>query len=145
MSVMRLRLEFALGLLLVILQSSTFFGDICTFFPPSSSYESSCAKSLHYKTIRSEASGNAAGIRCPIPTAAVRNRGWEGVWMGGAKDWQHKREDCKNRSMTHRSTQLLFTYKGIFLCWDICILSASVCLSLSFLDQLWWKCVVRGL
>lgn len=56
------------------------------FFSPFSSYESSWAKSLHYKTIRSEASGNAAGIRCSLPTAAVRNGGGEGVWMGGAKD-----------------------------------------------------------
>lgn len=34
------------------------------------SYESSWAKSLHYKTIISEGSSNAAGI---LPTAAVRN------------------------------------------------------------------------
>lgn len=104
------------------------FGDICTFFPASPSYESSSAKSLHYKTIRSEASGNAAGILCSLPTAAVRNGGGEGVWEGGAKDLRRRqrREDCKNRSMTHRSTQPLFSYKKFvgFFAKEFCIISS---------------------
>lgn len=64
-------------LLLVVLHSSVFFWWHLHFFlPPSWSYESSwIKKSLHYKTIRSEASGNAAGICCSLPTAAVRDGG----------------------------------------------------------------------
>lgn len=67
---------------------------MCTFFSPLlnspyfPSYESSWIKSEHYKTIRSEASGNAAGIRHSPPTAAARDEegeesvsGWEG-WGG---------------------------------------------------------------
>lgn len=53
------------------------FGDFCTFlFLHLPSYESSRAKSLHYKTIRSEGSGNAAGIQRSLPTAAM----WK--WRG---------------------------------------------------------------
>lgn len=96
-----------------------FLGNICTFFllfylpsappPLSSSYESSWIKSLHYKTIRSEASGNAAGIRRSPPTAAARDGEGEekaclaGWWWGGRCTGQQQRtEDHKSASMTHR-------------------------------------------
>lgn len=80
-----------------------FFGDICTFFSPTflELWVILNKKSLHYKTIRSEASGNAAGIRCSLPTAAVRDGGGERIWMGGATGWQQRREDCKSTSMSH--------------------------------------------
>lgn len=52
--------------------------------PFSSRYESSWIKSQHYKTIRSEASGNAAGIRRSPPTVAARDgEGEERVRLAG--------------------------------------------------------------
>lgn len=70
-------------------------------------------KSLHYKTIRSEASGNAAGIRCSLPTAAVRDGGGERIWMGGATGWQQRREDCKSTSMSHRRGHISSSFFGL--------------------------------
>lgn len=70
-------------------------------------------KSLHYKTIISEASGNTAGIRCSLPTAAVRDGGGERIWMGGAIGWQQRREDCKSTSMSHWRGHISSSFFGL--------------------------------
>lgn len=87
------------------------FGDnfFSFFFSPSSSYESSWIKSPHYKTIRSEASSNAAGIRCSLPTAAVRDggeieSGWEGL--------PDANKGGRTASMTHSQNFTYFLWAG---------------------------------
>lgn len=81
-------------------------------------------KKLHYKTIRSEGSCDAAGIRRSLPTASV----WEGQWCRGGRGsvvW-----------VTDQHTQ---HFPGVnFFQWKICF-----CLCVS--DQLWLAvCVLKN-